>query len=528
MYKEYFVFPVDKEKYLCTSHTVQENEYIYKILRNRGSNSADKISALKKINSHLNNPDRIEPGETVFIPLKKVNPDEFDINDSGRILVPFITKKSVKDLLAEDSQNYNVQPGDTVSELLSEKMHSDWGTEKYQKAVKLFKYLNPRIDDINKLSKGQMINLPKPDVVNREWYPSLFTPEVEKELTSSALKENNKISIPLKKKEKKTKKKKNILDLISNSLNGKAETTGKLYIPYNDTMLILNLKKTPFIRSENFPRIFFFERNDLNKKDREIIKKFYDKAVFFNLSNKVKNKNQELKTKTVNRLYGLKSEIIYENKIASTSDSSEAFEIFTTDDYYNAPYNFLNYFTKKNNIILPCSNKTKSDKNFTSLDNNNRKLFVKELLEILECKYNENTEISFPYNDVQVKAYTNIAKNPQDKFLIIDFEEFYGDTIDSIKKINMKVSTISSNDSPDKIVSDICSKLGFTVLSNPLFPESAGKSDFNINMKIPGVFVLNPYNKENPYLFFTSIPSFKFPEYVLYYLNWLNIRTIFI
>jgi hypothetical protein len=242
----------------------------------------------------------------------------------------------------------------------------------------------------------------------------------------------------------------------------------------------------------------------------------------------LKIKKKELKTKTINGLYGMKSEVIYENKIASTSDSSEALEIFTIDDYYNAPYNFLNYFTKNNNIILPSTSRNNSDKDFTSIKNTDSKLFVKKLLGILGCKYNENTEITFPYNNVQIKAYTNIAKNPQDKFLIIDFEEFYGDTINALKKINMKVSTINSKDSPEKIVAKICSKLGFTVISNPLFPDAAENNEFNINIKIPGLFVINPYNNENPYLFFTSIPSFKFPDYVLYYLNWLNIRTIII
>ncbi|MGM5484194.1 MAG: hypothetical protein ACQER9_04750, partial [Nanobdellota archaeon] len=345
---------------------------------------------------------------------------------------------------------------------------------------------------------------------------------------SSSPPENNKISIPLEKKDSKPEKQKNILDLISNSLNGKAETKGKLYIPYKNDMVTLNLEKTPFIKSKKFPRFFFFEKNELNKNQRNIIKKFYKNAVFFNLSNKIENKKKELKKEIIKDAYGIKSEINYNNKIHSTLDSSKHFEIFTTENYYKAPYNFLKYFTGEKNIILPSKNRTKSKKNSASLESTDQKIFVKNLLKTVGCKYNEDTEISFPYNNIQIKAYTNIAKNPEDKFLIIDFNEFYGDTIESIKKINMDVSTISPNDSYKTIVAEICSKLGFKVVSDPLLPNAAGKSNLNINLEIPGLFVINHFDKKNPWLFFTSIPSLKLPEYVLHYLDWLNVKIIFI
>lgn len=525
LYKEYQIIEVEDTTYLCATHIVQEGDYLYKILRERGTYSDRKLHALKILNPHLDNINRIEPGQLIFLPVRILQENEFEGHNKGKILVPFITKKSIEDLLKEYAGPYQVKPGDTVSKLLSKSIQAKWGTNEYKKGVKLFKYLNPEIENINIIAKGQTINLPKSEVVNKEWYPSLFNPEIEKTLSAKKQKKVN-IDIPVPKKIESQNKEKNILELIANTLEGKIESKGNLYIPYKDGVATISLSKTPFIKSEIFPHIFFYEEDSLETEKKETIKNFYKEAVFFNLNNKI-DKSDALNKQTFN-INGIDFEIGYENKVSSSDDSSPMSEIFYIKDYYKAPSKFLSSFTKKN-IILPSNNLIKSKPDYISIRNLNQKDFVRVFLPILGCRYNENTQISFPFKGVQIKAYTNIAINQNDKFLVIDFNEFYGETISSIKKIKMNITSIDRSEPNLIIAQKIARGFNYSTLTNPVFPDSAGYKDLSsIKVKVPGVLIVNNLNAANRLVFLTSIDSSKFPESVLYYLNWLNIKTVFI
>lgn len=524
LYKEYQLFKTSQNTYLCASHIVQEGDYLYKILREKGIYTQDKIAALKGINPHLSNINRIEPGQIIYLPIRTAQKNEFEAHEYGRILVPFITKKSIEDLLKEYAGPYEIKSGDTVSKLLSKTIQARWGTKEYEKGVKLFKYLNPEIDNINIIPKGEVINLPKSDVVNKEWYPSLFNPEVEKKLSS---KKENKINIeiPNPPKIQNLSHKKNILEIIAGTLEGKLESKGNLYIPHENNVITLQLLKTPYIKSKIFPNIFFYEKNSLDTEKKQIIKNFYKEAVFFNLDNRIEKTGTLLQNKL--NFNGVEITIDYENKIISSKDSTKKTQIFYIKDLYTGPSNFLSSLARQN-IILPSAKKIKSESDFVYLKNLDQKQFVRKFLEILECRYNENTEITFPFKELQIKAYTNIAADKKDKFLIIDFSEFYGETINSLKKIKMNINSIAKNDSNTNIAEKIARNFNLLIIKNPVFPDSTGlKSKSSIKIQIPGILIVNPLSTENRLILLPSIESSKFPESVLYYLNWLNVKTIF-
>jgi hypothetical protein len=524
LYKEYQIFNIDHVKYLCATHIVQEGDYLYKILRQRGTYTDNKLHALKILNPQLKNINKIEPGQLIYLPVRVAEKNEFQSLETGRILVPFITKKNVQELLKEYAGPYEVKPGDTVSKLLSKTIHAKWGTHEYEKGVKLFKYLNPGIDNINIIVKGQNIRLPKSEVVNKEWYPSLFNPEIEKSLAGKKKNKIN-ITIPSPPPKKTTKAKKNILELIANTLDGKLESRGELYLPYKKEIIPLTLSKTPFIKSEVYPHVFFYEKNTLNTEQKKIIKNFYNEAVFFNLNNKIE-KQGDLSKKTF-KFNGIEIEVEYENKISSSEDSSKKSEIYYIENLYKAPFKFLSLFLDKN-IILPSSTKINANPSSILLKNMRQKEFVRSYLEILGCRYNENTKITFPFKGVQIKAFTNIAVNRKDKFLVIDFSEFYGETIDSIKKIKMSIASILQNDSNIDIAVKIADSFNYTIIKDPVFPQCAGYSDLSsVKVKIPGILIINYLDSKNRFILLPSIDSSKFPESVLYYLDWLNIKTVF-
>ncbi|MDY0131979.1 MAG: LysM domain-containing protein [Desulforegulaceae bacterium] len=525
LYKEYQIFNIEGAKYLCATHIVQEGDYLYKILRERGTYSKNKLNSLRILNPQLKNINKIEPGQLIYLPIRIAKENEFKDIESGRILVPFITKENIEDLLKEYSGPYEVKPGDTVSKLLSNTLYTKWGTREYTRGVKLFEYINPEIENINLLSKGQNIKLPKSEVVNKEWYPSLFNPEIEKRL-SGKKKDKLNITIPSPPKKELSPPKKNILELIANTLNGKLESRGELYLPYKEKIIPLVLSKTPFIKSEIYPHVFFYEKDFLDNNQKEIIKKFYKEAIFFNLNNKVEN--QDILSKKTLNFNGIEIEIEYKNKITSSKGSSKESEIFYIKNYYKSPFSFLSLLLKEN-IVLPSQTKIHSNPESIYFKNMDPKTFVKNFFLLLGCKYNEDTQISFPFKGVQIKAYTNIAVNQKDKFLIVDFNEFYGEAINSIKKMKMKIMTINHNESNLDLAIKIAKNFNYPIIKDPVFPQSAGYNEFSpLKVKIPGTLLINHFNAQNRLIFFPRLDSSKFPKPVLYYLDWLGIKTVFI
>ncbi|PIE75395.1 MAG: hypothetical protein CSA18_00150 [Deltaproteobacteria bacterium] len=527
LYKEYIILNTDKSKYLCSRHVVRPDEYIYKILKTKNVLDVNVLLLFKKLNSHISDINKVEPGDSVFIPVKRVSPSEFKNYGSYKILIPFVTKKTIKNLLDENSTSYKVKKGDTVSQLIRKTMHINFGTSDYSKAEKLFKYLNPEIKNINLIHQGQIITLSKSNLINKEWYPSLFSPEVEKRIMPAKA-SLSPVKIPVSIPEKSFSSKNNILDMIANTINGKVMARGSLYIPDGDKMLCLNLKKTPYIKSKNFSPLFFFEKNSLNKLKQEAVKNFYAGACFFKLSNEIKDiEKKQIKHKKINMGNGVRIDIDYNKKIESTQVSSKKMEIYSSFKYYDGPYKFFKRLADSGKI-LPLNKRIDASKRAVSLKNINQKDFIKEIVKLSKYSYNENTKISFPFKGVQISTYTNIIKTPDDHFVIVDFSQFYGETIDSIKKLHMNVVQIKKNDNNSDILINLFSSLKSRVIIAPVIPKVLNDENSHVNIKLKGFLFYNNFSSTDKFLFFTSIEPSKFPDYILYYLGWLDITTIFI
>jgi len=84
-----------------------------------------------------------------------------------------ITITNLPRQLQQNSMNYVVRQGDTVSTLIAKKF-GRYSTRSYKEGVKIFKYLNPQIRDLNFIHVGQTINIPAATVRDESWYPELF------------------------------------------------------------------------------------------------------------------------------------------------------------------------------------------------------------------------------------------------------------------------------------------------------------------------------------------------------------------
>jgi len=162
---------------LCDSYVVKKNDYVTKLFKQRGEIAYRDfpmfLGIFKRLNPSVKNIDLIFPDQQILVPLKLIEPDTLEGQDTGTVTIPMITITNLPRQLQQNSMNYVVRQGDTVSALIAKKF-GRYSTRSYKEGVKIFKYLNPQIRDLNFIHVGQTINIPAATVRDESWYPELF------------------------------------------------------------------------------------------------------------------------------------------------------------------------------------------------------------------------------------------------------------------------------------------------------------------------------------------------------------------
>ncbi len=157
------ILRVGGRRVLAERHKVREGEWIWKILREKADpeqkNLHRLLGVLKRLNPHLDDLDRIHPGETILVPLR--------LAPAGLEGARAEVVQAAPDELEEiELERYTVSPGDSLIRILNKKydIPRDASYEGYLKAVQR---LNPSIKDPDIIHPGQVIRLPihSPDLV---------------------------------------------------------------------------------------------------------------------------------------------------------------------------------------------------------------------------------------------------------------------------------------------------------------------------------------------------------------------------
>ena len=192
LYKNYLVKYDRGWDILCDPYVVQNNDWVYKIFRQKGELSAkdfrEFINIFKRLNPHIHDIDMIRPNQNIIIPLKKIEPGTFPNQSLGVVSIPFVTITKLSDLLSSYAKPYEVRKGNTISELIADRFGT-YGSQSYHEGVQLFKIINPQVDDINCIYIGQQVKLPDVGLQKQAWYQSLFDKfgRIKEELAGTSL-----------------------------------------------------------------------------------------------------------------------------------------------------------------------------------------------------------------------------------------------------------------------------------------------------------------------------------------------------
>ncbi|MBW1864676.1 MAG: hypothetical protein JRI64_03335 [Deltaproteobacteria bacterium] len=522
LYKSYLVKYDQGWDILCDPYVVQNNDWVYKIFRQKGELSAkdfrEFINIFKRLNPHIHNIDQIRPRQNIIIPLKKIEPDTFPNQSSGVVSIPFVTISKLSELLGSYANPHKVRKGNTISELIADRFGS-YGTKAYQEGLLLFKTINPQVDNINFIYVGQEIKLPDVTLRNQAWYQSLFDKagQIKKELTGTSL------STSVLKPSVTGSIEKPPVDPISETaavLNGKLLNRGTYFFPSKGKEdFALDLSQFPVIELKDGSRIVFVNKTDASTADLNLLRSLWEKVNIIEvekdtpvdtiLGNVFKDTTQDI-TQSVLSFSDNGMGVVVTAKWIKPSPPEEDGTIRqtcislienTTQKTSDAIVRYLDQHHIVIKDILENKAGTRASESTTAsstpfvlpdvvtLTPISRKAFARDLIEALGNLYTKDIAVTFPYAGIQVQAVSNLVSTGSGREFLIDFGDLYGDAVTEIEKTGLKVVQLKQNDSMHTLLTRILDAIDEPYVSDPVFYAAKRPADFNTKITIKGFLI---------------------------------------
>ena len=521
-YKSYVIRYDRGWNILCDPYVVQKDDWVFKLFRQKGEISntdfPEFLRIFKRLNPHIHDMDMIRPGQHILIPLKKVDQNELSEQSSGVVTIPYLTNATLPDNATKDSTDYRVKKGDCVSILISQK-YGSYGSPAYQEGEKLFRLMNPQIENLNLIYAGQMIRLPDPK--NQNQPPSQppidtaaiqQTPERDRLESSVAFDEK----IPLSSGVNNGKEPSDSpLSKVASILDAKLFNKGHYYLPRpGQKDFKVDLSQTPFIKLEDGKRVLFTSGDENQSADIMMLKSFWKDIVVINVApddslEKVFDtvfgslEGAAIKHRLSFSDHGVDVDVQGRWIIEKPGKNGEAIRhlcITVIDDLKErTPQSIIRYLDQNNiiikeiligkNIKEPKSNVSRfniADKNLDIIDASDHEMFVKNFLIAMGYRYSPNSNISFQYAGIQIDATSNLATKSNDNLFYIDFGTFYGDAIQSIEKSGYSIIQIKNNDSLGDIIQKLLGAMNTSFIKDPTFLAAKRPAEHNTRLIIPG------------------------------------------
>ena len=522
LYKSYLVKYDRGWDILCDPYVVQNNDWVYKIFRQKGELSANDfrefINIFKRLNPHIQNIDQIRPNQNIIIPLKKIEPGTFPNQSSGVISIPFVTISKLSDLLDSYAKPYEVRKGNTISELIADR-YGTFGSQSYHEGLELFKTINPHVNDINIIYIGQQIKLPDVTLKNQAWYQSLFDTagRIKDELTGTSQKASTVSPVTTHTTPKIPG------DPISETaavLDGKLLDKGTYYFPRQGKEdFALNLSQFPVMELKDGSRVIFVDKTDASKTDLPLLRSLWENV------NVIEIEKDTSVDSILSAVFQKTEKEITETEI-SFSDNGMAVVVTAKWIQPNPPDEdgivrhtcisvlekttqktsdaIVRYLDQQHVIIKDIlenevgidsfERSTASSTPFVlpdviTLTPLYRTALVRDLVEAMGNQYSKDITVTFPYAGIQVQAVSNLVSTDSGREFLIDFGDLFGDAVAEIQKTGLDVVQIHPDDSMTTLITRLLDAIGEPYVSDPVFYGAKRPALYNTKIEIKGFLV---------------------------------------
>ncbi len=518
--KRYVIKHDRGEKILCDPYSVQSNDWIYKIFRQKGEISERDfptfLEIFKRLNPNISDIDRIFPGNTILIPLKIITEDTLPTTLSETVTIPFasISNRSIETVV--------IHKGDSVSSLLSQRF-GDPRSKKYQDGLRRFKILNPNITDLNQLFVGQKVMMPSRLSSRLDVAPDT-SKDSSSELSAQPAETFPQITIENPKKNRQTKIAPPVitatsLNQIAAIFDADLYNQGRYHFPHacsEDRYLDLSL--FPVMRLPDQTRVLFIRPFAKLSSDLDVIKTYWKNLRIvripappvsaYQLMDRIflaLNQNQHVQGNTSfsdgNIKVKIKSKWLL--KLAQAPGKPNQYICLTPVKKSAKPFpeiifNYLSrhkitYWEIQPDGQLAGTSSTGHRYRYPgtapSIITIDPKYFVREVSSVLGWSFQDQVEISFPYAGVQVKAISSMVSVGPDRSCLVDFGNFAGDSISAIVASGLKVISTTNHYDPMKLLHHLLDALSIGYTDHPTIAVRKQKDGRGVFFTYPGILV---------------------------------------
>lgn len=533
IYKSYIVRYDRGWDILCEPYVVKKGDYILKIFRQKGEiahqDFRDFIGIFKRLNPHVTDVNMIRIGQSVDIPLRKLEQGELPGQSMGVVTIPFVSLSKVSDIVIKHTNTRTIQHGDTISELITKHFGGRYGSKIYLEGLKLLQAANPQIKDINQIYTGQKIYLPDPSIREKQWYDTLYDDKgnLRKNIndsgnTSSTGATGVTSGLDVASRPEKPKTPESPLAQAADMVGGQLIDKGTYFVPKEDgTDFEIDLSQHPLLDMHS-KKLLFTQTDSVMGQTPEQIESIWPKAKVMEYSES--STTQDIVASIFNAMQGdvaTDTDVGFEDNgvyvsihakwVKTDADNRQLCIIPINTEEEQTPESIRRYL-EQNNIVLKeilpgghtieatSDNTTQRHHvgNVLTIASGDQKTFVKRLAKALHFTFAPDISIKFPYAGIQIEAFTNLLSTPVGNEILVDFGELYGDAIDSIQKSGLTIVQIKAEDTDKTIVTRLLSRLGENYAENPAFMVVQRPSGYTTTVQISGILYTDA--KDSPTL----------------------------
>ena len=534
---------------LCDPYQVRKGDWVLKIFRQKGEIAHEDfrefLGIFARLNPHVKDIDRIRPGQVVDIPLKKLVQGNFPGQSTGVVTIPFVMINNPREMLEKHTQAYTIKKGDTVSQLIAKRFGGRFGNLTYTQGLKLFQAMNPQVKDMHRIYAGQKIYMPDPSIREKEWYADLFDGEgnlaQRQEPPQTAARRSPAQAPAPTRKAIPEQSSLGPAAEAATAMGGRLLEKGTYFLPMKKGKdFELDLSRFPMIDLQNGSKVILSTENKVMDVDLPLIQEYWDNVKVAKVPENASAEEifDAVLSTMANGNGGGTNRLAFEDGAASVSVTAKWIQSGASADgsmpqhvcvtpitsAVQRTHDAILRYLDQNHIIIreiltnasdhsPAEFSMDASPDVVHIDGSDQRALVESFARSMAFHYSPNTNISFPYAGIQVKAQSNLFSFGKGKEILIDYGDLYGDAIKAIKKTGLNIVQIDAKASSIDILQQLLDTAGFPFTRSPVFYGASRPSEFNTAITINGILIPTPRGENR--LFF----EMQIPELIEYFIQ---------
>ena len=518
IYKDYIIRYDRGWDVLCEPYTVKKDDWVLKIFRQKGEIAHDDfrefLGIFQRLNPQIKDANMVRPGQTIDIPLRKLEHGSLPGQATGVVTIPFVTLSQVTDVVRTHAKQHQVRWGDTVSQLIA-RHYGRFGSASYEEGIKLFQAANPQIEDLNRIYAGQKVYLPDPVIRDKSWYASLYDEQGRlKKALDSRQTPASALLPPGAPAPGTGEQSQDKLQTVAQTVGGRLLDKGTYFVPRTGGEdFELDLSRQPLLEMGAKDKIVFSRDGKAMGEDQQTLSGFWSEAkivaydedatvaeIVGSVLNAVKDNSAFIESSETG-FSDQGVQVVVRAKWINSADDQRKLCITPVASHEEKTPEAMRRYLEQNGIVIrevlsgengdakvpPVESQRHAVKNILALAPGSQKEFVRDLARSLSFTFASDVGISFPYAGIQVTAYAHLLSTGQGQEVLIDFGDLYGDAVEAIRQSGPQLVQISADEEYTAIVYKLFTALDLTYVDNPTFLAARRPAEFNTTVTVPGI-----------------------------------------